>query len=164
MSDTRGQWAMSLGLLVLLALATGVLTPMQSAANAKLAKEGTGSPVLAAAVNTAVGTLNLVLIAAALYFASSLPSRPQGGWGQVPWWGWAGGVPGSLYVVSLAFLAPRLGVGTTIGLVVCAQLLTSLFIDQFGWLGLEARPIEATRVAGALLIVAGAFLLQWRSR
>ncbi|MGO9917221.1 MAG: DMT family transporter [Isosphaeraceae bacterium] len=78
MSDTRGQWAMSLGLLVLLALATGVLTPVQSAANAKLAKEGTGSPVLAAAVNTAVGTLNLLLIAAALYFAGSLPSRPQG--------------------------------------------------------------------------------------
>jgi len=78
---------MSLGLLVLLALATGVLTPVQSAANAKLAKEGIGSPVLAAAVNTAVGTLNLLLIAVALCFAGSLLSRPQGGWGQVPWWG-----------------------------------------------------------------------------
>ena len=78
MSDTRGQWAMSLGLLVLLALATGVLTPVQSAANAKLAKEGTGSPVLAAAVNTAVGALQSAVDRCGTVFAGSLPSRPQG--------------------------------------------------------------------------------------
>jgi transporter family-2 protein len=149
-------------LLVLLALATGLCTPVQSAANSKLAKVGTGTPVLAAAVNTAVGTLNLLVIAGVLHLAGWLPLQPQGGLARVPWWGWCGGLLGSLYVLSLVFLFPRLGAGVSIGLVVCAQLVASLVLDQFGWLGLEKRPVDWSRLGGVVLIAGGAILLLWR--
>jgi bacterial/archaeal transporter family-2 protein len=147
--------------LIGVALATGLLTPVQSAANARLAREGTKSTVLASITNNAVGVATLFVFAAALYAAGRLPLPSHEDLASTPWWAFCGGVLGCLFVLSLAYLVPRLGVAQTIGLVVCGQLITSFVIDNFGWLGTQVRPIDWIRVTGVFLLIAGAGLLQW---
>jgi transporter family-2 protein len=42
---------------------------------------------------------------------------------------------------------------------VTGQLLTALLFDQLGLLGLARSPLTLSRLAGALLLIAGAYLL-----
>jgi transporter family-2 protein len=57
-------------------------------------------------------------------------------------------------------LAPRLGVATTIALVVAGQMLAAVALDHYGLLGVPVRPVNAWRGLGAALLVAGVVLLR----
>ncbi len=64
----------------------------------------------------------------------------------------------ALYVLTITFLAPRLGVGTAVALIVTGQVLDALLIDHFGLLRSLTFPLTAARLAGAVLMIAGVFL------
>jgi len=55
---------------------------------------------------------------------------------------------------------PKLGAATTISLIVVGQMLLSLTMDHFGWLGLPVQPISLLRLTGAGLLVLGVILIR----
>ena len=132
----------------------GMLTALQGPTNAMLARPF-NSPVNAAFVSFAVGTM--VLLVAIL----ALRIRPD--WAGVqglPWYAWLGGVYGACFVVAAAWGVPRLGVAMTITLMVGGQLLLSLILDHFGALGVPRQPLNIGRVAGVGLVLAGVLLVR----
>ena len=114
-----------------------------------------GSPMAAALVNFAVGTIFL-FIAVALG-RGSLAGLAQAG--AAPWWAWGAGILGGFYITSSAAFGPSLGGATFLALIVAGQMIAALALDHYGWMGFPVRPLDAGRAAGALLIVAGMFVL-----
>ena len=55
---------------------------------------------------------------------------------------------------------PRLGVATTIILMVAGQLLLSVVLDHFGAMGMPKQPISWGRVAGVGLVIAGVLMVR----
>ena len=78
----------------LLALAAGVCLPTQAGINSRL-NLWTQSPILAAAISFAVGTLALIIYALIL----RIPIPSYSNMGQQPWWVWSGGLLGAFPVV-----------------------------------------------------------------
>lgn len=132
----------------------GALTAMQGPTNARLSA-AVASPVNAALVSFAVGTVALLVIAAALRTAPDIAATRA-----LPGWAWLGGLYGAVFVVASAYAVPRLGVATTITLMVAGQLLLSLVLDHFGALGVPRQPMNLSRVAGVGLVIAGVLLVR----
>ncbi|RSK25007.1 DMT family transporter [Hymenobacter metallilatus] len=141
---------------LVLVLAGSALTT-QSAVNSQL-RGGLHSVMWAVLASYLVGTL-----AAALVLVSTQASLPtlaavQG----VRWYQWTGGALGMVYIAAITFSLQRVGAASLFALVVTGQLLTALLFDQLGLLGLNRSPLTLSRLAGALLLVAGAYLLNRR--
>jgi transporter family-2 protein len=78
----------------------------------------------------------------------------------VQWWWLPLGAVGLGVVAALGFSASRLGVSTTLAIVIAAQLLAGLLLDQFsGRIG-----IGLSESLGAALLIAGVLVLiaPWR--
>jgi transporter family-2 protein len=132
----------------------GTLVALQAPTNAMLARAA-GSPVNAAFISFAVGTLALVAVAMALGV------RPNGGEVRaLPWYAWTGGLYGAVFVAVAAFAAPRMGVTYFLMVAIAGQLAMALLLDRFGAFGLPRVEISPTRIAGVLLVLAGAFLVR----
>lgn len=139
---------------VLLVLAAGGLIAMQAPTNAILARAG-GSPVLAALISFAVGTIALLVV----WLLSG--TRPTGGaFANVRWYAWLGGLYGATYVAVAAYAAPRIGLASLITIGIAGQIAMALWIDQIGAFGLQREPINFGRIAGALLVLAGVVLVR----
>lgn len=142
-------------LLLLLALAAGVLLPVQAGVNAQL-RSAVGSPLTAALVSFLVGTAGLAVAAVVLRASMGL----RAAWAVSPWWYWIGGLIGAVYVVATIVLAPRLGAATMIAAIVAGQMIASLLLDQYGLLGFPTHPISGLRVLGTALVIGGVILVQ----
>ncbi|PQZ83675.1 MULTISPECIES: DMT family transporter [unclassified Brevundimonas] len=141
-------------LVFLTLLMAGAATALQGPTNARLVT-AVGSPLNAAFVSFAVGTMALGLLALALQ------TRPDvGAMKALPWWAWMGGLYGCAFVVSAAWGVPRLGVATTITVMIAGQLLLSLALDHFGALGVEKQPLSLGRIAGVALVIGGVVLVR----
>lgn len=76
-----------------------------------------------------------------------------------PAWLWIGGVLSAFIVVSMTVATPRIGVTAAIGLIIGGQLAAASIIDRFGWFGFERVGLAWHRVAGIVLLAAGAALV-----
>ena len=141
-------------LVFLTLLLAGAATALQGPTNAKLVT-AVGSPLNAAFVSFAVGTVALGVL------AMILQARPDvGAMKALPWWAWMGGLYGCAFVVSAAWGVPRLGVATTITVMIAGQLLLSLALDHFGALGVEKQPLSLGRIVGVALVIGGVVLVR----
>ena len=139
-------------LVFLTLLLAGAATALQGPTNARLVT-AVGSPLNAAFVSFAVGTVALGLL------AMILQARPDvGAMKALPWWAWMGGLYGAVYVAVIAYAAPSLGVATALALAIAAQLVAALVIDGAGLLGLASKPLTGTRLLGVLMVIAGVAL------
>ena len=142
-----------IGLLTALA---GVLTTVQSGANATLNKS-LGQPIMAALV---VATANLVVYFVATPFVGlHWPGADR--ISQTPWWAWMGGLFGGLYVLSAIFFAERLGAAIFTGLTVTAGILTSIALDHFGLVGFQQHPAGLWRLIGGAVMIGGLLLVSF---
>ncbi len=144
---------MALGFLVL-ALVAGAALPVQAGINARLATY-VGGPLRASMISFAIGTVALALLA--LIATRGLVSTARAG--EVPWWGWPGGVVGAGYVASVVASAPRLGALNLFAAVIFGQLFCSVLLDHFGVLYKE-QALSAGRIAGVVLLAAGVVLVR----
>ena len=64
------------------------------------------------------------------------------------------------YLLAASFLAPRIGVGLFLAALITGQLSGGVLLDQVGALGGATRPIDAVRIVGCLLLLAGVFLVR----
>ena len=149
---------MNLAGALLVAVLIGTILPLQGLINARLGTHIGGS-VVAAFVSFLVGTLMLGLY----LLATRTPIALQGSL-KLPAWVWAGGVFGAIYVACFTLLIPRIGAAGMICLAVLGQVTASLLLDQFGILQ-APKPVDAVRLAGALLVLAGVVLVvaPWRT-
>jgi transporter family-2 protein len=143
------------GFLLPVALAAGIILPVQFGINSQL-MNFVGGPVAAAAISFVVGTVALAV--AALVVQSSLPE--PGSAASAPWWAWTGGLLGAFFVLASIILTPRLGAATTIGLILTGQVLASVVIDHFGLIRVPVHEASFPRIVGALLIVTGVVMVQ----
>ncbi len=82
-----------------------------------------------------------------------------GSWRSVPWYALLAGVLGLPILSAISYTIPRLGVATTIILIVAGQLVIGAVLDNFGLLGATVRPIAFTRVIGMVVVFAGVWLM-----
>ncbi|HKD54760.1 MAG TPA: DMT family transporter [Steroidobacteraceae bacterium] len=143
--------------LYVIAFAAGVVLIVQVGVNTTL-RTALDAPVLAALLSFLVGSVALVVFL--LLSRTAWPARAQ--WAAIPWWAWFGGILGAFYVVSTIIAGPRLGAAALLALIVLGQLLTSLLVDHFGWLGFPQHPVTALRLLGALLLFGGMLLIVHR--
>lgn len=143
---------------MLVAVLIGAVLPLQGLINARLGTH-IGGPIVAAFVSFLVGTAML----GAYLLATRTPILLQGS-PKLPAWVWAGGAFGAIYVACFTLLVPRIGAAGMICLAVLGQVTASLLLDQFGILQ-APKPVDAVRIVGALLVLAGVVLVvaPWRT-
>jgi bacterial/archaeal transporter family-2 protein len=106
----------------------------------------------------AFATLLTAAIAAALL---AVTRRSLAGYGEAvrePVWLWSAAACGALIVLAITFAAPRIGTTATIGILTAGNLATAVVVDRFALFGLDRIGITWVRVAGVLLLAAGAAL------
>ena len=140
-------------LILPLAMGIGIAMAFQTAINAQL-REHLNSPLQAALLSFLVGTIILAI----LVFFQSTGKPTLGEVSNIPWFLWLGGCLG-VYAISMSiYTAPKLGFLTFSGLVIFGQLLISILLDHFGWLGTDKTPINWQRLVGAIVIFMGVLL------
>jgi len=144
---------MQVGPMTLTSLA-GATLAVQVGLNATM-REHAGSPMAAALVNFLVGTVFLAIVVFSARGSFASLAQATG----APWWAWGGGILGGLYIAASAAFGPAIGGATFLALIVAGQMVTALALDHFGLLGFPVRPLDAWRLAGAILVIAGMFLL-----
>ncbi len=146
---------MSQVLIVVLVSLVGIGVAAQAAMNAQL---GTAlqAPIGSALWNFTLGTVVLGLLLLLGVFHRPAPS----GLLSAPWWAYLGGILGAVFVTTTILAVPRVGTAVTLGSIICGQLIGALLIDTFGWLGVKPIPLNAWRVAGVGLLIAGVVLVQ----
>jgi bacterial/archaeal transporter family-2 protein len=82
-----------------------------------------------------------------------------GDWRGVPWYALAAGSLGLVILCAVSFTIPRIGVATTVTLIVAAELITAAVLDHFGLLGATVRLLDAGRLVGILVLLAGTWLV-----
>jgi bacterial/archaeal transporter family-2 protein len=147
--------AFQFGTFALLAIIAGVSFVLQASVNARLRTE-LASPNWAALISYAGGTVVMALVV----LATRDPWLSAAAAGKTSWLSWTGGLWGAVYVVIIIVLLPRLGTATVIALFVLGQMIASLAFDNFGAFGVPKHPADLTRIAGALLLVAGVVLIR----
>ena len=133
-------------------LAVGALVAVQPPANALLAR--TVSDLGAALVSLALSTL----IIGTLLVVFGDPSALRGLSEFRPEYA-LGAIAGAAIVAVSLVTVRNLGVGGVTAALVCTQLVASVVVDRFGWLGVEQIALGWQRLAGVGLLVAGTLLV-----
>jgi transporter family-2 protein len=134
----------------------GMLIALQAPINAQLAR-GLGMPIAAAAASFVAGSVALIALTLVI-------SRTRGiaiAWDVPPPWMFiAGGCLGAAFVTCALVLTPKLGAAATMAFIVAGQLLAGLVLDRMGYFDLAVRELTLGRVAGAVMLLAGALLIR----
>ncbi|MEO0572845.1 MAG: DMT family transporter [Bacteroidota bacterium] len=138
-----------------LVLLAGLGVPLQTASNSALGKQ-LGSPWHSTLAVFVIGAILVAMVFMAHRY--SLPNSPV--ISGAPWWSWLGAPLGVAYIFILIIAAPRLGMSTAVGIVIVGQLLGSVLIDHFGWLGFPVHQINWKRALGVLLLLTGVWLVK----
>ena len=102
------------------------------------------------------------IVAVALAFAVLLAAKQSlRGIGDVldqPVWLWTGGALSVLIILAITVAPPRIGIATTIGIIIALNLAVGTAIDRFGWFGYDRIALSGPRLVGLVLLGAGAAL------
>jgi len=140
----------------LLGVVAGACIATQAPINVALGR-GLGMPVAAAAVSFLAGGILLWLLTFGL---SQLQGVAIDFAAPAPWLFVAGGVLGAVYVTSTILLTPMIGTAAVMALAIAGQLIGGMALDRIGFMGTAVREISMGRVAGAVLLVAGAIMIR----
>ncbi|MEL7537010.1 MAG: DMT family transporter [Pseudomonadota bacterium] len=144
----NGSPAITLSLVMFLA---GIGIPVMAALNGGLGAR-LGNPAEAATILFAVAFVISV-------FVLVIQPKPIAfSFSAVPTHYFGGGLFVAFYVVSVTFIAPIIGVGNAIVLVLLGQTLASALIDHFGLLGAKQLALTPVRCVGLTLIAVGVLL------
>jgi transporter family-2 protein len=140
-------------LLLLFTVVAGSFLPLQAGVNARLARY-VGGPVRASMISFAVGAAALLLVVLLFYRAEGHHVR------EAPVWVWVGGLLGAFYVTSTVVVPVRIGGAAFFGILVAAQLVTSVVLDRMGWIGFPKHDLSPGRLLGIALLIGGAVLVR----
>jgi bacterial/archaeal transporter family-2 protein len=138
---------LSLGLMFLIGLAIPVMASLNAALGLRI-----GSPAIAALILFGVAFLCIGLVALIRGEHADLGAR------NLHWSLFLGGTVVASYILAMTMLAPRIGIGNAVMLVLLGQLVSAALIDHIGLLGTSSHPMTLTRFIGLLGMAAGAFI------
>ena len=101
----------------------------------------------------------IVAVLLVLYAVMPRPLPTAEGLREMPWWAPLGGIVGAVAVFAGLLFVNKLGAGPTNGLIITANPVASLVVDNFGWLGAEVHAVNLWRVLGGLLMIGGVTLI-----
>ncbi len=139
----------------LIVLGIGCFLAIQGSINTQLTTY-LKHPLQGALVNFLVGTL--ALIGLNFIFKTHMPD-----WAHVktaPWYLFAGGMLGAIFVSSVIFFIPKIGVTTVLAASIAGQLIAASIVDHYGFFGITIHTISPGRIIGILLLLGGIFLIQ----
>jgi transporter family-2 protein len=137
-------------LLAALAVIVGALIPVQAATNAAMSRVIGSVPI----TSLALFAIGFVVVAAwMIVMREPLPAINT--LRHVPLYGYLGGFIVASYVIAITFLAPRLGVGNSIRLVVTGQIVAAVIIDHVGAFGAVVQRLTIGRTIGVVLMIVG---------
>ncbi|SNB44653.1 DMT family transporter [Geobacter sp. DSM 9736] len=136
---------------MLMMFCAGITVALQPSINARLAQKV--GILESACISFAVGTVALLLV---VLVSGRVGFRGAGG---ALWWEWTGGLLGALFVSTTIVAVPRIGTAAAMAATIAAQLMTGILLDHFGLFGLKQVPFDLKRLAGMLLLLAGAALV-----
>ena len=146
---------MKAALFIAIAFLAGGLLPIQGAINARLG-QALHHPLQASLISFAVGTGFL----ACCLWLSGIGFPPLGTVGKVPWYLLCGGLMGAVFVTTVLVLVPRIGVANMLIGAMAGQLLISMLIDHFGWLGVPVHSLGISRILGGVFLLLGVALVR----
>lgn len=137
----------------LIMFAAGVGIPILAAMNAALGRE-IGSPAVAGTV--------LFIVAFAVASSVALITAPEAfaRLTTAPKYLFLAGALIAFYLLSVTWIAPIIGLGNAIFLVLIGQLCAAAVIDQFGLFGATVTPITPQRALGLGVMALGVVLTQ----
>ena len=137
-------------LIILIGLAGGVAVGLQSPLASMISQRlGVFESVFIVHLGGAI----LALIPLLFYNGGKLSQ-----WRHVPWYALGAGLFGLVVIAAISYMIPRVGVAASITTIVAGQLLVSTILDQYGWLGAMARPLDASRAIGLVVVFVGVWL------
>jgi transporter family-2 protein len=140
---------------IILSIICGVASSVQIGLNATLSKN-MGNDIWAAIFALFIGAIGLAIYAAATQNMNvkwqSLPG--------IPLWVWTGGLLGAVFVAGSVIAAPRVGSAMFVGLILIGQMLASLLLDHYGWLGFQQSQINISKILGMCLLIGGVVLIK----
>jgi bacterial/archaeal transporter family-2 protein len=142
------------GFAFVFAFLAGAFISIQAGSNTQL-KKVFGDSMPAVVVNYLLGVTSVLVYSLATKV--SIPTLEQAS--HAPWWSWLGGLFGVLYGLAAVMLGSRMGAATLMALVVTGQLVCSVVLDHFGWIGFDLHPAGVWRIVGCILMVAGLALI-----
>ena len=140
----------SIGLVVLICLLGGVAVAVQAS--------------FAGILSDSVGLVGngLIVFGGGFLFALVVFLFVQGGkineWQSVPWYVYLAGPLGIVIISSIGYAIPRIGVASTLTLIVVSQLIVGVLLDHFGWLTIP-RPVDLHRLIGIAVLFLGTWLV-----
>lgn len=140
----------SLGLVVLVCLFGGIAVAVQAS--------------FAGILSERVGLIGngLIVFGGGFLFALVLLLVLRGGqigdWRSIPWYAYLAGPLGIVIISSIGFGIPRIGVASTLTLIVVSQLVVGVTLDHFGWLTVT-RPLDIQRAIGIAVLFLGTWLV-----
>lgn len=78
---------------------------------------------------------------------------------KVPKWSLLGGVLGVVYLTSIVISVPFVGVGITMVAVILGQLVMSMVIEHFGWLGSQKTMINKEKIFAIISMMVALILI-----
>ena len=141
-------------LYIVVALAIGLLLPLQVGINTELAQR-VSSPITAAFISFAIGTIGLMI----LLWASRAPWPDWITVSSFPKWLFLGGLIGAFAVFGGIISGPKIGLLSLVALVLTGQLVASLIMDHNGWLGFPIRELSLGRISGSILLLIAVILI-----
>ncbi len=140
----------------LIAVGAGALFPLQTSANALLAKS-VGGPIAATTISFTIGWFVLLAINMSAFrqypALSDVVATPF-------YLLLIGGAIGAIFLSVNVALAPRLGAAATLCFVIAGQLMAALLVDRLGLFEFPIRDFSLGRIVGVLLVFAGATLVR----
>lgn len=80
-------------------------------------------------------------------------------WRSLSWYMLISGAFGVILYLTLNHTMPRLGATTALALIIIGQLVMGIIIDHFGLFGVTVRHVDLVRLAGAMLLIVGGYLI-----
>lgn len=130
--------------------AAGVGVPIMASINA-----GLGARLASPSFATVILLFVAFALAGVYMLASGTPTLPAT---MPPLYSFSGGIFVVFYILALTTIAPKIGLGNTVLLVLIGQVVSSSIIDHFGLLGAIKSPIGFQKSAGLAFMVMGIFL------
>ncbi len=135
-------------------LVAGALQALGVAWNAEL-NHALLNPWLAATVSF----LPVVFVFALLFLLRPSPLPGRDDVAGMRWWMPLAGIAGAVAVFAGLLLVRRVGAGAFNGLLITANLLASIALDHFGWVGMKRVRAGTQRLGGAGMMVGGILLV-----
>jgi transporter family-2 protein len=82
-----------------------------------------------------------------------------GNWRSLSWYMLGSGAFGLVLYLTINHTMPKLGATTALALIIIGQLAVGIVTDHFGLFGVTVRQLDAGRILGLVLLIAGGYLV-----